>query len=449
MVERAPFLDRAYGAYHHRAVPPVNDVLQKSGPGTPCGEYLRRFWQPVVHAASLKDLPVSIKIMHEDLVAFRDKSGRVGLLQKRCCHRGTSLEFAKIEDRGIRCCYHGWQFDVDGTILDIPTEPADGTLKNRLFQGAYPVREFAGLVFAYMGPPEHMPPFPLYDTLDVPGYHLEHAEPVGVSNVKPCNWLQILDNVADPVHEAFLHTRISGVQFFDKNDKPMIEMGDIGELVFQETPIGMICQEVRRIQDAIWVRSLEVIYPNIAQIGRAPVFPPELENGGKERAYMPLLTRWRVPVDDEHTVEYAFVRLRDGENNPYTDNQVPAWRTNYGDRPYEERQRMPGDYEAIVEQGPITRHGTEHLVASDRGVTMFRRATLKGIEAVQNGEDPKPLDLFRRANGPIPTHASETVIHSPPQPGADDAKALRDAATFVYEKGLERSVANRPNPTCV
>ncbi len=98
--------------------------------------------------------------MGEDLVAFRDRGGAVGLLELHCAHRGTSLEFGLISDKGIRCCYHGWLFDVDGTILETPGEPPDSTLKDRLFHGAYPVREYQGLVFAYMGPPEKEPDFP-------------------------------------------------------------------------------------------------------------------------------------------------------------------------------------------------------------------------------------------------------------------------------------------------
>ena len=160
MAERAPFLSTAYGAYHHRERPADDEELTRVGPGTPCGEYLRRFWQPVVLSEELRDLPRRLRIMGEDLVAFRDRSGAAGLLELHCPHRGTSLEFGLISDKGIRCCYHGWLFDVDGTILETPGEPADSTLKDRLFHGAYPVREYQGLVFAYMGPPEQTARFP-------------------------------------------------------------------------------------------------------------------------------------------------------------------------------------------------------------------------------------------------------------------------------------------------
>jgi phenylpropionate dioxygenase-like ring-hydroxylating dioxygenase large terminal subunit len=172
MVERAPFLSTPYSAYLHRERPGEDEELTRVGPGTPCGEYLRRFWQPIILSSELTDLPRRIRILGEDLVVFRDKRGAIGLLELYCPHRGTSLEFGLIGEKGIRCCYHGWLFDVDGTILETPGEPADSTLKDRLFHGAYPVHENVGLVFAYMGPPEKRPAFPRLDTYDLPGYKL-------------------------------------------------------------------------------------------------------------------------------------------------------------------------------------------------------------------------------------------------------------------------------------
>src|SRR5438445_779081 len=164
MAARAPFLNTTYSAYHHRERPAEDEELTRVGPQTPCGEYLRRFWQPVILASELGNLPRRVRILSEDLVAYRDKSGSIGLLELHCPHRGTSLEFGLIGEKGIRCCYHGWLFGVDGTILETPGEPADSTLKDRLFHGAYPIHEAHGLVFAYMGPPAEQPPFPVDDT---------------------------------------------------------------------------------------------------------------------------------------------------------------------------------------------------------------------------------------------------------------------------------------------
>ena len=128
---RAKPLREAYGAYNSTREIGVDEELSRVGRGTPCGEYFRRFWQPVCLSEHLKDLPKRIRILGEDLVAFRDGSGRVGVLELHCSHRGTSLEYGKVQQRGISCCYHGWQFDVDGTILDTPGEPAGSPIKDR------------------------------------------------------------------------------------------------------------------------------------------------------------------------------------------------------------------------------------------------------------------------------------------------------------------------------
>ena len=137
-------------------------------PRTPCGEYLRRFWHPVALASELEDLPLLIRVFGEDRVLFRDLSRRVGLLHRRCSHRLASLEFASIEERGIRCCLHGGLYDIDGTLLDAPAEPANTPLLKAVRQGAYPGHEYKGLIFAYLGPPDEKPVFPIYDTFEIP-----------------------------------------------------------------------------------------------------------------------------------------------------------------------------------------------------------------------------------------------------------------------------------------
>ena len=150
-------MSAAFSGYHHRDVPPPDPELTQVGPGTPCGEYLRRFWQPVAFSRDLGAAPRRVRVLGEDLVVFRDRSGRVGVLHLHCAHRGTSLEFGIPLERGLRCCYHGWVYDVDGRCLDTPGEPRGSRLKERGWQGAYPTHEFTGLVFAYLGPPERRP----------------------------------------------------------------------------------------------------------------------------------------------------------------------------------------------------------------------------------------------------------------------------------------------------
>ena len=160
-----------YGGYFARDAqmsPPDDLEILRSGPGTPMGEYLRRYWQPVCLSQELTDVPKAIRIMHEDLVAFRDRSGKVGVVHSKCAHRGTSLEFGIVSLHGIRCCYHGWNFDVDGTLLEAPAEPADSPLKKAVCQSAYPAFERDGLVFAYMGPPDQKPKFENFDGYVLP-----------------------------------------------------------------------------------------------------------------------------------------------------------------------------------------------------------------------------------------------------------------------------------------
>jgi nitrite reductase/ring-hydroxylating ferredoxin subunit len=142
-------------------IPEPDPELTRVGPGAPCGELMRRYWQPVCLSADLADLPKKVRILGEDLIAFRDGQGRAGLLFFRCSLRGTSLEFGRVEDRGLRCCYHGWLYDVEGNVIEMPLEPAVNPFLKQIQHPAYPVREFGGLVFAYMGPLEKIPEFPM------------------------------------------------------------------------------------------------------------------------------------------------------------------------------------------------------------------------------------------------------------------------------------------------
>jgi nitrite reductase/ring-hydroxylating ferredoxin subunit len=407
------FLNVPYGAYLARDVPAPDRMLTETGPGTPGGEYLRSFWQPVVFARDLGDVPRRLRIMGEDLVVFRDRSGRVGVLQLHCTHRGTSLEFGIPMERGLRCCYHGWVFDVDGRILETPGEPGDSTLRQRLCQGAYPTHEFGGLVFAYMGRPDRRPGFPVYDTFDLRGFELHPA----AGFVLPCNWLQIKDNAMDPVHTSFLHALSSGYHFTPA-------FGALAELDWQETPYGMIYVATRRVGDFVWVRVCDFMAPNIHQFTR------ELEEAAGERiGYRPVVIRWAVPVDDTRTMNFELAQID------------PAWRLTpaqiahpgFGqsaDRPYEERQRQPGDYDAQSGQRPIAIHALEHLASTDRGVIMLRKIVRDGIRAVEAGEIPRGAALH--GGDTIKTYCQDTVLKIPAAgTPADDRALLRDTGRRV------------------
>ena len=409
--KRPPFITKPLSAYYHRDVPTEDEYLTHVGPGTPAGEYLRRFWQPVAYSTQLMDLPLRLEIMGEELVLFRDGKGEVGLLELHCSHRGTSLEFGLIEERGIRCCYHGWLFDVVGKILETPLEPQDSNLKDRLYHGAYPVREYHGLVFAYMGPPEKMPEFPIFDLLEQPGYTLECGELEDAGTHRGCNWLQFVDNLLDPSHEEFLHARMSGIQFLNKDKEPLEELAIIGESEFVETPTGIITLDMRRVGDCVWVRNIEFIWPNIVALSDTPAFPPDFGPNQTEVHEAPNLIGWTVPINDTDTLGFSFVRVPVGAPNPRRDVPMPAVVAMRGERTYEEKQRAPGDYEAQVSQRLIARHGLEHLATSDRGVTLYRRELRKAIQMVERGQDPPWV--LREPGVTIPTYGGDTIIRIP------------------------------------
>ena len=413
MADRVAFVNTTYSAYQHRERPTVDEELTHVGPGTPCGEYLRRFWQPIITSEELHDLPRRLRIMGEDLVAFRDQSGAVGLLELHCPHRGTSLEFGLVSAKGIRCCYHGWLFDVDGKILETPGEPPTSTLKDRLYHGAYPVQEYRGLVFAYMGPPDKQPPFPILDTFDLPGYQIM-ARP---GYVWPCNWLQVKENSMDPAHLAFLHTLPGSQGFTD-------DLAALGEWDYMETTAGMVYIDTRRQGDKVWVRVADFIPPNIHQ------FPPNTDplalRTGINR---PTATRWAVPIDDTHTMQIGFSLAPEGR-----EVRMGAGFGQDGNRPYEARQRVPGDYDAQVSiHGGISRHGLEHLASTDRGITMLRNMLRRGIRAVQNGTDPQHMN--GHVGQVITTYSQDRVIAGiPPAPTPEaDQQLLREMGRQVVE----------------
>ena len=447
-----------YGGYYHREVPEEDVELTHVGPGTPCGEYLRRFWQPVGVSSELKDLPRAIRILGEDLVLFRDGQEQVGLLELHCSHRGTSLEFGTVERQGIRCCYHGWLYAADGRVLDTPGEPAESTFKERLYHGAYPTLEHKGLVFAYMGPPERRPEFPIYDIFDWPGYRAVPG-PIGDSDVTPCNWLQLAENNMDAVHTAFLHGLEDGRRKLEQH-RPGVDPGgslaqyvDVGlkqwetdvaaqrddlrqrALEWQETPSGMMYIHTLRAGELVWVRMADYILPNADQIPRTlPVAALTQEMPFDP----PRTTTWTVPVDDTHTTSFWLqYRPETLEGTPPSRWQFTGMRV----RTYEDRQRQPGDYEGQVSQRPIAVHALEHLGWSDVGVISLRKLLREGIRAVQRGEDPRQLDLARK--GVIGTYGQSTIVRAPPAASPEaDRELLREIGRTVFAGRHARSAAS-------
>ncbi len=425
----------AFAGYRKNRAPAPDPKLTQVGPGTACGEYMRRFWHPVALTSEVKDLPVVLRILGEDLVLFRDLSGALGLLHRHCAHRGTSLEFGIVSTHGIRCCYHGWLYDVDGRIIETPGEPAGSRIKERVCQGAYPVIDFKGLIFAYMGPPEHKPPFPKFDFCEFPDNELiPYSIPI------PCNWLQVHENSMDPIHTVFLHTLVSGTQLADA-------WGAMPVYEFVETPLGMIYVTNRRWGDNVWVRSNDMILPNIAQAAA-------LFEDGKQTKYFNRvsLSRWLVPLDDTNAMTIGWRHFNDRVDPGLGNRELVGKGTvdfigQNDERPYEERQRHPGDYDAEISQRPIAIHGAENLGSTDRGVAMCRMLLRRAIDALAKGEEPKrPAPA---ADGTIATFAHDTVMAIPLRNDRADEDLLGEVGKRVtaivlgeeMDKGLMRHAA--------
>jgi nitrite reductase/ring-hydroxylating ferredoxin subunit len=427
---------RRFGGYHVRRSTQEDAELTHVGHGTPGGEYLRRFWHPIALAEELGDVPLPLRVLGEDLVLFRDGEGNLGLLHRPCSHRGASLEYGIVCRRGIRCCYHGWLYDVDGTILETPAEPESSRVRFNLRHGAYPTREHSGLIFAYLGPPEDTPELPIYDSWVHPAgnelvpFKLEYA----------CNWLQYHENTADPMHIPFLHGRVSGVQF-----APGFE--ELPALSFADTPLGMVTASTRQVQGSLWIRTADVILPNAAQ------FPPAFETGEAERIVLGAwATRWVVPIDDTRSWVIGF-RHFNKAIDPFDQgrrSEVGVEKIDFAGQvaaPIGERQRHPGDYEAIVGLGPIAVHANEHLVASDRGVVALRKLIRNGIRALRDGH---PLDVPRRyAEGATPTYTFELTLPWSKPCAPSVLQEVGDRVLRVLVESAEQSADSRARSIAV
>ena len=398
----------------------VDDEITRVGPSTPAGEYLRRYWHPVFLSKDLGEQPVAIKILDEELVIFRDKSGNLGLVHKHCPHRQASLEFGMCTDNGIQCCYHGWHFAADGSILDVPGQPqkAANMIKDRVRLGAYPTHEYKGLIFTYMGPIESIPEFPVYDSFD-----FEDMEMVPYKAPFGCNWLQVLDAIVDPIHTAFLHSNVSRVQFSEG-------FGEVGQMDFFERGSWILGCNTRRVGDNVWLRINEVILPNFTQAGSAFA-----ADGTKEIFYgRSSFTRWVVPIDDEHTICYAWANFGErGDPQEYNTPEGPELieQGEVFDRPYEQKQKFPADVEACEGMGPITIHNNENLTTSDIGVALMRRQIREQIRGLKAGNEP--MHVSPSATAPIPTYGGDSVLSIPRKTEGDELPLLSKIAHEFVE----------------
>jgi nitrite reductase/ring-hydroxylating ferredoxin subunit len=384
---------RAYG----RPPGSFDRELTDVAAGTPAGELLRRYWHPVAPSAEATDLPTAVRLLGEDLVLYRDRSGTPGLLTPRCCHRGTSLLYGRVEDTGIRCCYHGWLFGADGQCRDQPCEPERGSGRDveRYRQPWYPVVEYHGLIFAYLGPPERQPIFPRYDIFDdlAPDEEIAIIDhfAFGGPSVAPCNWFQTHENSMDPHHVFVLHNSISGPQF-----NPNLKIWPTVD--WQLRANGVVATQDRRMPDGtVLHRVTEVLMPTIRVIPT-----PTLSVIGRTNNLS-----WAQPIDETHTRVYAMVRKRGDE--PAQGLPVYAGGKSWFELDSEEHQRFPGDYEAQVGQGPITLHSEERLSSTDRGVSMVRRLFKQQVRIVAEGGDPVGVE-FDESNALVRVEAGNYLV---------------------------------------
>lgn len=386
-----------------------NERLTRVGPGTPGGEVLRHYWQPIALVDELEGKrPVRpVRALGQDFVLFRDEAGRIGLLDRDCPHRNADLAFGRLEDGGLRCPFHGWLFDVTGKCLETPAEPEGSTLCTRIKQRSYPVEIRSGIVFAYLGEGA-APPFPAFDCFAAPDTHT-----FAFKGLIECNWLQALEVGIDPAHASFLHRFFDdgdekesyGKQFratSDGSDLPMtyvLREFPRPRIEVDNTPYGLRVTALRSINDATThVRVTNLFFP------QAFVIPMSAEM---------TITQWHMPVDDTRCywiaiftsfagpVDRARMRAQRLENYSLPDYLPKKGRQNdYGfDAEEQASKTYTGmgedinvhDQWAVESQGPIQDRTRETLASSDKAIAANRRLLMRAMAAVEEGRRPALL----------------------------------------------------------
>ncbi len=360
-----------------------NELLSRVGPGTPAGRLLRRYWHVVAAAADITDEnpKKKVRVLGEDLVLYRDRSGAYGLVAEHCSHRGASLFYGFVEEDGIRCAYHGWKYDACGNCLEQPFESPEAGYKEKISHTAYPVVKLAGLLFAYLGPPEKKPVLPRWDIL----VREDGVKRIEVCQVLRCNWLQAMENSVDPVHTYYLHSHTLKLK------------GNPDHVPFHYQPLNKI--EFELVVNPSWagIQKQRFFAGDDARV-EAPhplVFPNML--------FVPVRSgyamHFRTPIDDSNTQIYQF-RFR-----PTVNGSVPAQPENppvefVGTKNEAGKFHMEDftsqDHMAWETQGPMADRAREHLGESDRGIIIFRKLLRDQIVAVENGEEPIGINTDSR-----------------------------------------------------
>jgi 5,5'-dehydrodivanillate O-demethylase oxygenase subunit len=371
-----------------------NELLTRIGPGTRMGNLLRRYWHPIAAMGELDDRWTKrVRLLGEDLVLFKDRSGRFGLITEQCPHRRASLAYGIPTAEGIRCPYHGWMFGASGQCLEQPNEPESSSFKDKIKTPAYPVGELGGLLWAYLGPL----PAPLIPRLD--GFVAEGTIRLLGSAVVNCNWLQIMENSVDTVHTEWLHGKL--YEFIREKDGITVAISKHHlKIGWDEFDYGIVKRRVLvggSEEDDDWTIGHPLLFPSTLAIGNAG------ENWHEYRFQL------RIPIDDTHTQHLwysAFVMPRGVTAPPHLLGKVFTY-----DVPVKDAEGnylldaiYAQDIMAWETQGPIADRTREALGTTDRGITMFRRMLLRELGRMEDGEDPKNVVRDPEEN---------TVIHLP------------------------------------
>ena len=381
-----------------------NEKLTRVGPGTPMGELMRRYWQPVLlswEVAEPDGDPIRVRILGEDLVAYRDTSGRVGLLSEWCPHRRTSLFLGRNEEDGLRCVYHGWKFDVNGVCVDMPNEPDEYKFDHKVKMASYPTIEMGGVIWTYMGPKEHTPPEPNFEFTRQPETH-RHASKV----IEECNWLQALEGGIDSIHSSFLHRKIGEGKGIGLDG--LRAEGLAGKLDVDPTDYGYRYTNSRALpgRGRTFVRGYCFVMPHVQ------IRANQLKNDGSWYKFMIAGHHW-VPIDDETTMVWNWsytldepltqdekdeVFVGNGPNavDQKTFRSVGNPRNDWLiDRQMQRKENFTGiqfvnsqDRAVQEAMGPIVDRSKEHLGQTDRAVIMTRRMLLRAIDTVTDGGTP-------------------------------------------------------------
>jgi 5,5'-dehydrodivanillate O-demethylase len=349
-----------------------NVLLTRTGPGTPMGNLLRRYWMPIAGASEFESIAVkAVRFFGEDLVLYKDLSGAFGLVDRHCPHRRADLSYGFVEDCGIRCNYHGWRFDESGRCVEQPFEDIanpEAHFRDKVRITAYQVQEKAGLLWAYMGPQ----PAPLLP--DWEPFSWKNGFVQIITSHVPCNWLQAQENSIDPVHFEWMHrnwtARLKG------------DIGNYGKthvrLDFRETDYGFTYHRL--------VEDMPETHERWS-IGRITLWPNCL---GPNQHF-----EWRVPIDDENMLYIAWHFSRvPHEREPYVQTSIPTWEGPVTD-PLTGRMItthiVNQDFVAWTGQGRIADRTKESLGSSDRGIILMRKRFMQDLARIERGEDPSAI----------------------------------------------------------